>query len=321
MTFLWKVHLVRPSTRRTSPPRSHQRSHRRTGQSDHIDPLSTPARRGTRRRHGKRRRNLISSSLQITSLLVIPPSPTNFTAFLFHPRFWRNLWFYLSPSSPFFVTYPMIQRWLVVSLSLSYADAPQRRAGAASPHTRRRPRDRHSLRARRRRDAATPSRLAGVAQRLHRRARLPERPLGGLLHLQGIPRRRFQRPRRRRQRGSRHAGEHGQVGVFGTSDRRDAKLIVDTLAADFHLPLAAVHGTSIGVFVVSTLKTHAFPIYDRTFASMDTLVSHFVRRNDDSLPPRASAAAPRACLPSLEDGGGRHDRSEASRAAPLRPAR
>lgn len=79
-------------------------------------------------------------------------------------------------------------------------------------------------------------------------------PSVGFYTSRGYHGRRLQLPRCRRQRGRRLSRKRRRVGFLAESDERDAKLLVDTLAADFHLTLAAVHGTSIGGFVVASLQ-------------------------------------------------------------------
>lgn len=184
----------------------------------------------------------------------------------------------------------MIQRWLVFLPFLSHADAAQRRAGSPSPHARQDARDRHPLRARRRGDAATPSDLACVAQRVRRRTRLPKRPFRGLLHFPRLPRRRLQLPRCRRQRGRRLSRKRRRVGFLAESDERDAKLLGRHAGRRLPPDAGGCSWTSIGGFVVASLQTRAFPVFDRNFASMDTLLAFFVRRSGRFLLPSAAAA-------------------------------
>ena len=193
----------------------------------------------------------------ITTQLIVPPSPTNLATFLFHPRFWRNLWFYVSPTSPFFVTYPMIQRWLTLHndaqvLHLLTPDKTHVTAILFEPAGEVTPRRQVIL-------LASPN--ACVAE----------------LGYQNDPSVDFYTSRGYHVAVYNYRGAGDSEGVVSPENAvADAKLLVDTLAADFHLTLAAVHGTSIGGFVVASLQTRAFPIFDRNFASMDTLLAFFV---------------------------------------------
>ncbi|KAK8814043.1 hypothetical protein WA538_000395, partial [Blastocystis sp. DL] len=193
----------------------------------------------------------------ITTQLIVPPSPTNLATFLFHPRFWRNLWFYVSPTSPFFVTYPMIQRWLTLHndaqvLHLLTPDKTHVTAILFEPAGEVTPRRQVIL-------LASPN--ACVAE----------------LGYQNDPSVGFYTSRGYHVAVYNYRGAGDSEGVVSPENAvADAKLLVDTLAADFHLTLAAVHGTSIGGFVVASLQTRAFPIFDRNFASMDTLLAFFV---------------------------------------------
>ncbi|KAK8792516.1 hypothetical protein WA588_005011, partial [Blastocystis sp. NMH] len=193
----------------------------------------------------------------ITTQLIVPPSPTNLATFLFHPRFWRNLWFYVSPTSPFFVTYPMIQRWLTLHndaqvLHLLTPDKTHVTAILFEPAGEVTPRRQVIL-------LASPN--ACVAE----------------LGYQNDPSVDFYTSRGYHVAVYNYRGAGDSEGVVSPENAvADAKLLVDTLAADFHLTLAAVHGTSIGGFVVASLQTRAFPVFDRNFASMDTLLAFFV---------------------------------------------
>ena len=50
--------------------------------------------------------------------LHVPPSLSNISSYFRHVHFWRDLFCYLRPTSPFFVTFPMIQRKMVFQKSI-----------------------------------------------------------------------------------------------------------------------------------------------------------------------------------------------------------
>lgn len=54
------------------------------------------------------------------SALHVPPSLSNVSSYFRHVHFWRDLFCYLRPTSPFFVTFPMIQRKMVFQKFASF---------------------------------------------------------------------------------------------------------------------------------------------------------------------------------------------------------
>ena len=50
----------------------------------------------------------------MSHLLYVPPSFSTFSSYIHYPHFWRYIWSFIKPTNPFFVTFPMLQRRLVV---------------------------------------------------------------------------------------------------------------------------------------------------------------------------------------------------------------
>lgn len=50
----------------------------------------------------------------MSRLLYVPPSFSTFSSYIHYPHFWRYIWSFIKPTNPFFVTFPMLQRRLVV---------------------------------------------------------------------------------------------------------------------------------------------------------------------------------------------------------------
>ena len=55
----------------------------------------------------------------MSRLLYVPPSFSTFSSYIHYPHFWRYIWSFIRPTNPFFVTFPMLQRRLVVPHFLS----------------------------------------------------------------------------------------------------------------------------------------------------------------------------------------------------------
>ncbi|KAK8789579.1 hypothetical protein WA171_001671 [Blastocystis sp. BT1] len=197
----------------------------------------------------------------VDSLVYVSPPFTNFIAFIRHPKLWKNIWYFISPSNHFFVTFPMLQRKLIHQndakvYHLVAADGSHMTSILFFPthHT------------------ENSDQLILLAS--------PNACISEISYISDASVQFYT------SRGY-HVAVYNYRGCGDTSGTvtpentaRDAEMIIQTLCTEYKLHFTVVHGTSIGGYVVGYLRAspEPFRIYDRTFSDMNSLVEQFVPR-------------------------------------------